>query len=284
MKFKILIAMISSLTCLAVCEPVAAVETDGRVNFEVDKDMEIKPVQPGTKTPIYKLDGDSGVQINSETAGFVRLLQAPNFHFGTVELDYTHSEIQECALVNQGDLEPNGKVREWHNPFVQVADYTDGTAPWELNVRLVSQFQEESSGHVLNGTKIIFADGNVLSDTPNDFEPGASHLDKWEATIATGNSHQFLTSSALSKGGQYEIHGQIWSWVFGDVVPPTSGVDGDVTDASGLVNKLTEDSTLRDLEVVLSVPRSARARVNVDYKAEFMWTLTFAVPTDYVEP
>jgi hypothetical protein len=246
--------------------------TDGKVAFEFDT-SDLRIVQPGTNSnldsEVLESEGDYGwCQVNENTSsGFVKLLYAPNFDFGTVKVNYkeesAYSVRQVPALVDD-------KTTGWLNPFAQVVDYTDGTFNWDLKLQLANKFTTGSD--TLETTKLKITTGNVLNDIAGITWDGTAYTNGGTDYFVPGAEAKTILSHAATSANM--VNGAKWSYVFGPVsTNHDETFDGTITGVDGKIDSITNTRGKSD-GVQLIVPAADRPKVGVTYHADLVWTLS----------
>ncbi|MDR0846890.1 MAG: WxL domain-containing protein [Lactobacillales bacterium] len=289
-NLKLPLVTVVTLSLLAPTGAFAATtETDGKVTFELDS-SDLRIVQPGTNAhlvdtnttyPNFNIlnNGAAGGAYAYDNSGFVQLLFAPDFDFGTVKANYkdsaTYDVLKIPAQVDSADWETGGYL----NPFAQVADFTNGETDWKLDLTLASQFATSPSD-VLTGAYLKFGAGNVLNDVPLWSWPGTDT--KLVGGQATDTLNALGTINILdhSSTNSTMINGAKWSYVFGSVAAPQDLVDKvDGAAANTYVDKIITGSRDRTAGVQLVVPAAAKPKVGRLYTADLLWTLS-STPKD----
>ncbi|MDR0847307.1 MAG: WxL domain-containing protein [Lactobacillales bacterium] len=278
------------------------VTTDGKVTFELDSsDMGI--VQPGTNTHLL-IDtdgadavGSAGTKVEQATGdGFVQILFAPNFEFGTVKANYKADANYYC---NELPAQAEGKTAGWIDPFVQVADYTDGTYSWSLDLEMSKRFESEQ--HVLVGATLKFlqifnnnSDSNIFSDLGSKWNATDFSLNKFRKTRRdTGTTSVGVAATTLTNDGSYSkkipilyhdahnemINGAKWSYTFGLPIKyesTSSDYNGPTVNSDSYVSRIsqTKQQGGRTTAVQLFVPKEAKPKVGREYIAELTWSLS----------
>ncbi|MDR0846816.1 MAG: WxL domain-containing protein [Lactobacillales bacterium] len=278
-NLKLPLLTVATLGAIAFGQVTASADptqTDGKVTFEFDTE-DVRIVQPGTNTTIEHLQGSTSGEAKVETSakGFVQLLFAPNFDFGTVRANYKQDSTYSAKYIT-GSVE--GRADKYLAPFAQVVDYSETSIDWNLKVELASQFT--AGGHTLtNSTIKLHGDsGSILSDIANYAFAGAS-LNATQ-TLSLGGDAATILSHAE---GTADVNGAKWSYIFGPSATYDSGSDAWPVDTTTyLVDKFTTDSTAKTDAIQLEVPASAKPKVGREYHANLLWTLS-AVPEEEAE-
>jgi hypothetical protein len=289
MKKKALLSMLmlSTLTIGAVQNASAAgteAVTDGTVSFRAPGPEDNKIVQPGTKdsitmdssagedsTGIYITPGD-----DSEAAdkGYVQLLFAPSFHFGTVVANYTDDSVYLADAIQVNNSKVAGT--KFINHFMQVADYSEGISEWNVNVGMET-FSNDETGHVLAGTTISLHASNLLSDH-NQSLAGLGLLGVLGANASAIIPTDGSTIDALSHNTTAATNGTRVSQVFG-AVDTAKANDYQSVDATGNVANITTTKG-KNAGVHINVPRADRVQVGRQYQADITWTLSATFTSD----
>jgi hypothetical protein len=290
MNFKNLKLPLVTVVTLSLLAPTGAfaadsVTTDGKVQFEFDT-SDLKIVQPGTNAKLIQGEAVSDYNIlNSgksgstyaydDASGFVQLLFAPDFDFGTVKANYrdtgTYDVLKIKAQVDSAGWETGGYL----NPFAQVADFTNGEADWDLNLTLNSKFHNTETEHILNTSYLHFSVGNALSDVEGFlWDAGAGNPDTKLADstdLTYPNTINILHHDATDTN---MINGAKWSYVFGSVGSPAS-LETKIDGAAANENvDIIGTSPARTSGVQLVVPAADKPKVGKLYTADLLWTFS----------
>ncbi|MDR0845903.1 MAG: WxL domain-containing protein [Lactobacillales bacterium] len=243
--------------------------TEVQIEFLDSEDTGV--VQPGTDVTM-NIDS-SGVQamVGNSVYGYVKLLFAPNLHFGEVVANYADSASYDVYRI-PGTI-PNKAAPGWLNPFVQVADYSKGLSNWKLEVTLPEPFMSTST-HSLSGASLTF-NGVTTSDVPNlswnqSADPSESQLAA-NSTLEVGESLTiFSHDQAVTIPDQTR-----WSYVFGTLQAPDDNYDAQplLPATNNVVDKIDSEMT-RTSGVKLNVPRSAMPKVGEPYTTHLVWTIS----------
>ncbi|MDR0846210.1 MAG: WxL domain-containing protein [Lactobacillales bacterium] len=274
--------------------------TDGDVTFKAPNPENNGIVQPGTNGVIkFDIGADTGagkgndgtVLLGTVANGYVQLLFAPSFHFGTVEADYTNETHDYPVNYLKVTDDATGGSKETHYiaPFVQVADYSAGTRAWGVTVT-ASAFTDttQNDTHVLAGTHIytkapeLRTDQAIALDTTPE---GGLSLRGADTAITTSSTpviaHAATYGSSLPTKA---VNGNRVSALFAlaaDTVANNLSPAGNnyaavagQTIANIVTNGASSTEPTTTGAVYLKVPRSDQVRIGRQYHSNLTWTLS----------